>query len=173
MLQYFIGIIFPDEVETKLEQMRGEFAASMVYMPPPHITLAQRLEIKTGVELLLDRLLEVTSRWKPFPLVFEKVEYWQGLINGAYVAVRDPHPVLGLHHDVYNCIDDLLADGFADPYKIVEYVPHLTIGAYIPEDIFPKVKQRIDSMSLYFETEVNSFVLYEDGNDKAVFTFSG
>ena len=173
MAQYAIGLILSETFEKELQQLRDGFADSMVYLPVPHITLAYRFEINTSAEQLNDRLSQVALTRGTIILVFEEAGYFQDKVNTAYLAIRNPQPVIGLHYDIYNRINDLLPDGFEDPFKGGNYVPHLTIGTDIPDDVFLSLKNRLDKTQIHFETEVNSFSLYEDGKGKSVFKLSG
>jgi 2'-5' RNA ligase len=163
--RYAIGLVLPDEVERELDRLRGELSQHMVYVPIPHITLAYPFESEADIDRITEKLHQVAARTKPFTLVLEGFDYFQRDSNVAYIAVVNKQPVADLHYDIDRSIDGLVTDEYQGRFDCEEFTPHVTIGARIPDDVFPLVKKRIEENKVHYESEVTSFSLLSGDED--------
>jgi len=62
-------------------------------------------------------------------------------------------------------------------YDFKRFIPHVTIGEQIPDEVFPTVKKLFLDYELYYEVTISSFTLFSSGEDaiwkpERVFEFS-
>jgi 2'-5' RNA ligase len=176
--QYAVALVLPDEVERELDHLRGEFSQQMAYISLPHVTLAYPFEAKTDVDNITGKLHHVAAKTKPFTLVLDGFDYFQGENNVAYVAVANRQPVVDLYHEINRSLGGLVADEYEGRLSRGEFIPHVTIGARIPDAVLPLVKRRLGEQEVHYETEITSFPLLSDGDDgkwgvMSEFRFSG
>ncbi|UCB43721.1 MAG: 2'-5' RNA ligase family protein [Dehalococcoidales bacterium] len=166
MAQYAVAIVLPDEVERELDRLRGEFARHMANIHIPHITLAYPFESKADSAEIVEKLKQVAVRTKLFTLVLDGFDYFDRDSNVAYIAVVTKQPVIDLHYDINRSIDGLVADEYQGRFEREEFTPHVTIGARIPDDIFPEVKKRLAEEKVHYESDITSFSLFSIGEDR-------
>ena len=165
MTLYAVALVLPDEVERELDRLRGEFSQHMVYISIPHITLAYPFEVKVDISQIAEKLHQVAAGTKSFTLVLDGFDYFERDSNVAYIAVANKQPVIDLHYDINHSIDGLVADEHRGGFSREEFTPHVTIGAGIPDAVFPDVKRMLAEYEVYYESEITSFYLFSDGGD--------
>ncbi len=165
MTQYAVALVLPDEMEIELDRLRGEFNQHMAYISIPHITLTYPFEAKTDIDRIAEKLHEVAARTKSFTLVLEGFDYFDRDSNVAYVVVVNKQPLIDLYSDINHSIDGLVVDKYHGQFDREDFTPHVTIGAGIPDDIFPMVKKRLSEDEVHYETGITYFSLLSDGGD--------
>ena len=141
--RYAVALVLPDEIEELLDRLRGKFSENMTHISIPHITLAYPFTTGIDITLINDKLREAAGRTKAFRLVLDGVEYFESDSNVAYVAIANKQPVVDLHRDINRSLNNLVVDGYKGEFNMENFIPHVTIGTAIPDDILPEVKETV------------------------------
>ena len=166
MIDYAIALIFPGAIAKELNVLREKYLHYVGYTIEPHLTLVYPLLLEVDISLVKEKLDAVSKRTKPFTLILNGIEYFEGKNNVAYAAIKDKQPVVALHIDIMRSLNGLIKEEYtAGQYNLERFTPHVTIGEQIPEDVFPAVKNRFSGYRLHYEIEMDSFVLFSAGED--------
>ena len=169
MTLYAVALILPDEIGKELDRLRNEFSTNMVYIPIPHLTLVYPFTPAIDVSALVDKLKQVAETTVPFTITLNGIGYFEGKNNVAYVAVNSIEPVINLQRKIIFSLAGLLKDELKDEqgnFNLDRFVPHVTIGELIPDEILTEFKRHFSKYITHYETEVTSFSLFvrnEDG----------
>ena len=155
---YAIALMLPDEVERELERLRGEFASHVAYVPFAHITVMYPFSTEDR-SLVADRLVSIAAHTKPFPIVLDGIWYFENPERVAYLMVKKADAIRALRKDIKVALAGAVKE--RDEGEL-EFHPHVTIGASIPEDLFPIVKQRLSNCHPYFEVGIHAFSLFSN-----------
>jgi len=157
--QYAVALVLPDIVEKELERLRGEFTSRVVFVPVAHITLIYPFESSRREELL--STLELTvRRLAPFRIILHGIKYFELPERVAYLAVGNPAPVVNIHNVITESFAGLIP---GTPEPGLTYLPHVTIAANIPPEVFPGMKQSFTREQPHFELTVESLILFVNG----------
>jgi 2'-5' RNA ligase len=159
MALHAIGLILPDKIETELDRLRNGYSKNMVYITIPHITLVQPFTPRVDVTMLTDKLRQVTEKTAPFTVGLNSIAYFEGKNNVAYIAVVNRQPLIDLHRDISLSIKGLLK-GEQEGFTLDNFVPHVTIGQQIPDDLLPQIKQSLSKRIINYEITITSFALF-------------
>lgn len=132
---------------------------------PPHITL--RAEVDTdeaGLNLVADKLNDITSSAKLFNIAIEKVGTFKPINNVIYLKVTADEALYDLNKALH--IDD-----FGGPAEY-QYVPHITLAQGITgdelDDIYGQLRmskinfeESIDRIHLLYQLENGSWTVFE------------
>ncbi len=181
MTFYAVALILPDKIEKELDRLRNGYSKQMVYISIPHLTLAYPFVPTVKVPLLTNKLKQVAERTKPFILILKGIDYFAGRNNVAYIAVGNKRPLVELHRDITFALEGLCKDELKDDqgnFNLDRYVPHVTIGEQIPDDLFPKIKQKLAESIIDYKIKMTSFSLFVKTQDEEwtlgdKFIFSG
>ena len=138
MAQYAAALVFPNELSRQIDALRQDYLQYVHYVHysiQPHITLVYPFTPDADITLIKEKMRQVAQNSNPFTLVLDGFEYFEGE-NVAYIAVADKEPVTELHYALNQSIDDLISGEFKGRFDHLTFVPHLTIGAQIPDDVF-------------------------------------
>ncbi len=163
---YAAALVFPENIEKDLVELRANYQQYMYYTIIPHITLLYPFVSGDNIDAIKQKLEEVAARTKPFTLVLYGVEYFEGENNVPYIAIANKQPVTDLFYDINKSIDNLLDEKFRGRYIGRQFVPHMTISEQIPDDVFPKIKKQLAGFHPHYECEMNGFSLFSAGEDE-------
>ena len=178
MIDYAIALTFPSEVSKGLNGLREKYKEYVGYTIEPHLTLAYPFVPTVDISIIKEKLEAVARKTKTFTLVLNGIEYFEEGNNVAYAAVENKQPVIGLHIDVMSSLEGFITEENTDGmYDFERFIPHVTIGAQIPDEVFPTVKKLFLDYELHYEVTISSFTLFSSGEDaiwkpERVFEFS-
>ena len=179
MIDYAVALTFPGKIAKELNRLRQEYNQYVGYTIEPHLTLVYPLLPEGDISIVKEKLDAVGKKAKPFTLILNGIEYFEGKNNVAYVAIENKQPVKALHTDIMLSLSGLIKEEYTDgQYNFERFTPHVTIGEQIPEAVFPSVKKMFSDYRLHFEIEMASFALFSSGDDAkwrvdSVFQLSG
>ena len=156
---YAVALVLPDTIESLLAGLRGDFKNRMVYVPIPHITLVYPFITKVDTGAIKNKLEQIAHRTKPFTIELSEIGYFHRDSNTAYIGIARSQPVIDLHDILQNEIV-LMDDEHSIFFSSEIFVPHVTIGSEIPDDIFPEFKCLLDQEVISVECLISSFWLF-------------
>ena len=166
MTLYAVALILPDQIEQILDNLRGDYNRYMNYIDIPHLTLVYPFVPEVDITIVNEKLEEVAKRTKPFTLVLNGIEYFEGDNNVAYAAIENKRPVIDLHTDIIHSLNGLIKEEYTNgQFNVDRFVPHVTIGEHIPDVVFLTVKKTFADYQLHYEIEIVSFPLFSLGED--------
>ncbi len=166
MIDYAVALTFPSEFAKKLNGLREKYNQNVGYTIEPHLTLVYPFLPEVNIGIIEEKLDEAGKRTKPFTLLLKGIEYFEGVNNVAYAAIENKEPVTALHADIMRSLNGLIKEEYTDgQYNIDKFIPHVTIGEQIPDDVFPTVKRKFSDYELHYETEITSFTLFSGSED--------
>jgi len=160
MIIYLVVLTIPGEVGKELDTLREEYGKYMNYTIEPHVTLKYPFVPKVDLAVVKKKLEVVARKKKPFVLRLSGIKYFEGGNNVAYVAIDNERPVIDLHIDVVKSLRGLVEEESELEYDPERFVPHVTLGEHIPDDVFPTVKKQLSNYELRYEVDVVSFDLF-------------
>ena len=179
MIDYAVALTFPSEVDELLSRLREIYNQYIGYTIKPHLTLVYPFVPQVDITIIKEKLKAVAKRTKPFTLVLNGIEYFEGANNVAYAANENKQPVIDLHIDIISPLKELIKEEYTNgQYNLERFTPHVTIGGQIPDEIFPTIKKKFSDYDIHHEIEIVSFVLFSSGEDAiwkpaCVFELSG
>lgn len=178
MTSYAVVLTFPQQVEKELKDLRDRYNKYVTYSIVPHITLKQPFKSRVELSVVNERLSAVANRTKPFVLILDGVEYFEEVNNVVYVAIKNNKPVADLHADIVRSLEGLVEAEYEVDYGLDRFTPHMTIAEQIPDEVFPVVKKELSSYKANHKVAMDSFSLYNQGEDKiwklgTIFRLSG
>ena len=177
MIQGAVVLTFPEDVRGVLERLRERHNRYVNYSIEPHVTLKYPFAVSCEIGLIKDRLAPVARMTRSFTMVLNGVAFFQDRENVAYVAIEDPGPVVRLHTEVVRSLQGLTGDDEGH-YEFEDFIPHATIAAAIPDEVFPAVKRSLSGLEVRHSVAVTSLSLITAGEDRVwtpthVFGLSG
>ena len=161
---YAVVLTFSGEIAGMLSKLCEDYQQYINYTIVPHITLIYPFEPSFGLNRVTDKLAEVAKRTRPFTLVLNGIEFFERDNNVAYVAVENKQTVKELHVSLFQSLKGLVK-GMVD-YNLDKFVPHMTIGERIPEEMLLGVKQRFSDYRLCYKCPVTYFSLFSEDKGK-------
>ena len=152
-----VALTFPEDVRRVLDRLRERHNRYVSYSIEPHVTLKFPFAVTCELDLIEDRLTAVAGRTRSFTMVLNGVAFFEEREKVAYVAIEDPGPVVRLHTEVVRSLQGLTKD--EGEYELEGFIPHATIAAAIPDEVFPAVKRSLSGLKLRHSVEVTSFSL--------------
>ncbi len=146
------------KAKTELSRWRERYAGCMKYTIEPHITIKFPFTLRADIGIIQARLNDIAGRTKSFMLILDGVRYWEGQNNVAYVAVKNPLPVYNIHTAVIHGLEEFTA-GY-NTYDLGNFVPHLTLGEHIPDELLPKIKTELAGFQIKYRIRVTSFTMF-------------
>ena len=157
---YAVVLTFPDEINGELDILRKNYKQYVNYTIVPHVTLKMPFTLVADITVVIDRLKAIAEKTRSFTLVIAGIQFFDEPGKVAYVAIENKKPVLELHTDIVNSLQGLVKGGGMEIHELDRFVPHITIGASIPDDVFPAVKRLLSDHHLHLECEISAFSLY-------------
>ena len=160
--RYALALILPHEVGTLLDELRGQFRSQMTYINMPHITLGYFM---TNLELpdIKETFARLAETNASFTLQLDKIDYFEGKFNTAYVAIDNHQPVIGLRASIINRLQGLDGTSFEDMANSETYHPHVTIGTNIPESSFSTIREYLSKLKVHLVVQAETLALASFG----------
>lgn len=174
---YTVILTFPKNVEEELKKLRRKYNKYTSYSIDPHITLKQPFRPIVASAIIDKKLRAVAERTKPFNLILNRIEYFEGANNVAYAAIKNKKSVIGLHTDIVRSLKGLVKEKYKEEFELEKFLPHATISEEIPNKAFPVIKKELSSYKLKHKIKIDFFSLYFEGKKEiwkpaGVFKFS-
>lgn len=165
MYKYAVVLTTHGKAKKELSRWREKYAGYMKYTIAPHVTVKFPFTLKADISIIQARLNKIAERTKSFTLILDGVRYWEGQNNVAYVAVKNPRPVYDIHTAIIHDLEGLTAGN--NTYDRENFVPHVTLGEYIPADSLPMIKEELSGFHFSYRIKVTSFTMFgsEPNND--------
>jgi 2'-5' RNA ligase len=156
-----VALTFSDEIEKVFSKLRGDYQQYMNYTFVPHITLYLFMPV-VDINVINEKLGEIAKKTKPFILVLDGIEYFEGENNMAFVAIKNKTQVKELHVAIFQSLKGIVEDVWN--YNLNRFTPHMTIGERIPQEVFPSVMNKFSNYKLNYECRITDFNLFTEEN---------
>ena len=160
MTLYAVVLTFSDEHVKELNKLREKYQRYVSYTIVPHLTLKYPFTLIADIAIVNDKLKAVAGKIKPFTLVLNGIEFFEGINNVAYAAIENKRPVIALHAEIVHSLKGLVKEEDEEIYELDRFTPHVTMGESIPEDVFPAIKKMLADYDLHLECQISAFSLY-------------
>jgi 2'-5' RNA ligase len=160
---YAIALVLSDKIAEKLNELRTDYQQEMDYVIIPHLTLVYPFSPVFSLFQINEQLEKVARRHEPFSITLSGIQFFENSNNVVYAALENIKPVKKLHTDIITSLESFIQYWNIDAdYNLEKYVPHVTIGAKIPDKIFPEIKKKYSRYRFHFEETVTQFSLFAD-----------
>lgn len=163
---YAIVLTFPPKISGEIDKYRSEFHRYVRYTIEPHLTLIQPFSIRSEISVISSHLQKIAERTSPFTLVLDGVAFFEGRNNAAYLSIMNKKPVAALHMDIIKSLEDAIDEGSNGRFHRENYIPHVTYGEQIPDEVLPDVKKELAGFHPHYECEITGFSLFSAGEDE-------
>jgi 2'-5' RNA ligase len=164
-ITYSIALLLSAKTAGKLSKLRSDYQQETNYIVNPHITLVYPFSPVFSLFQVNEQLEKVARRHKPFSVILNHVAFFEKGNNVIYAGLHTNRTVKNLHMDIFRSLEGLIQEWNIDvDYNMEKYVPHVTIGANIPDSIFPDIKKKYSAYSIHCEDMVTRFFLFSDNN---------
>ena len=175
---YGIFLTFNSNIEKVFNRLHENFERYFNLPAAPHLTLMYPFVPVFSLFMVNEQLEKVARRTKAFNIVLDGIKFFENESNVIYAAVENKRAVKKLHMDIAGALEGLVQDWRIDAkYNLERFIPHVTIGNKIPDDIFPDLKKRLSRYGLHFEDIITEFSLYAETDGiwqpKRVFKLAG
>ncbi len=162
---YAVALVLSDKTADELSKLRTDYQQEMDYIIIPHITLVYPFSPVFSLFQINEQLDKVAARHKQFNIVLNHIGFFENGNNVVYAALHNNRPVKKLHTDIFKSLEDFIQYWNIDAdYNLEKYVPHVTIGAKIPDNIFPDVKKKYATYKFHSEDTIKYFSLFSEKN---------
>ena len=162
---YAVALVLSDKTADKLNTLRTDYQQEMDYMITPHITLVYPFSPVFSLFQINEQLEKVARRHEQFNIILNHIGFFENGSNVFYAALHNVRPVKNLHMDIFGSLEGLIKEWHPDSdYNMEKYIPHVTIGARIPDIIFPDIKKKYAAYSIHCEETIKRFILFSEKN---------
>ena len=168
MVSYAVVLTFPEQIERELDILREPYKTYVGYTIPPHITLKFPFILRTDLGDARERLEFVADNARPLHVVLDGVRYFEGDNNVAYVAIGEEKPIRELHSHIHYALEGIVSEEYEElrGFVLDGFIPHVTVGEHIPDEVFPAVKKTLENHRIRYEARLESFHLYSQADDR-------
>lgn len=160
---YAVALELSDKIADKLSKLRTDYQQVMEYMINPHITLVYPFSPVFSLFQINEQLEKVAKRYEPFNINLNGIGFFENGNNVIYAALENIRPVKKLHADIYTSLEGLIKEWQTDvDYNLEKFVPHVTIGANIPDSIFPEIKKKYSRYWFNYKDTITHFSLFSE-----------
>jgi 2'-5' RNA ligase len=160
---YAVALVLSEKTAEKLHELRTDYQQENDYVINPHITLVYPFSPVFSLFQVNEQLDKVASRHQQFNITLSGIGFFENGNNVVYAALENIKPVKKLHTDIFKSLADFIQYWNIDAdYNLEKYVPHVTIGAKIPDKIFPEIKKKYSRYRFRFEEKVTQFSLFSE-----------
>ena len=160
---YAVALILSNKTADKLNKLRTDYQQIMDYIIVPHITLVYPFSPVFSLFQISEQLERVAKKNRQFNIVLNGIKFFENGNNVVYAALKNRRPVKKLHTEIIRSLEGLIKEWRTDgDYNLEKYVPHVTIGAKIPDNIFPDIKKRYSRYKLHSEDTITHFSLFSE-----------
>ncbi len=175
---YAIALVLSGKTADKLSNLRTDYQQVMDYHIVPHITLVYPFSPVFSLFQINVELENIARRHGQFSVILSSIKFFENGNNVIYAALENIRPVKTLHTDIAKSLESLIQYWNIDAdYNLEKYIPHVTIGAKIPDNIFPEVKKKYSRYRFHYEETVTQFSLFSEKKGiwerKRVFQLAG
>jgi 2'-5' RNA ligase len=162
-ITYAIALLLSNQTADKLSKLRTGYQEATGYIVNPHITLVYPFSPVFSLFQVNEQLDKVARRHKQFNVILNHIAFFEDGKNVVYAALHNNRTVKSLHMDIFRSLEGLIQEwNIEADYNLERYVPHVTIGAKIPDSIFPDIKKKYSSYSIHCEDTITRFILFSD-----------
>ena len=160
---YAVTLTFSEETAEKINGLRTEYQELTEYTIVPHITLVYPFSPVFSLFQINEQLEKVARRTKPFNIALNGIEFFENGNNVVYAALENRRPVKKLHIDIIKSLEGLIKELRTDgKFNLEKFVPHVTIGEHIPDNIFPDIKKQYSKCWIHYEEKITRFILFSE-----------
>jgi 2'-5' RNA ligase len=175
---YAVVLTFSSAIQKTLSKLRQEYLQYIDYQIVPHLTLIYPFMPVFSLYKVIEQLEKVARRTKPFDITLDGVDFFEEDSNVIYAAVENKQAVKKLHIDLAGSLEGLIKEQDTDgKYNLERFVPHVTIGNKIPDELFLEIKKKLSKRRLHFEDNITDFTLFAENKGvwqhKRVFELTG
>ena len=132
-------------------------------MITPHITLVYPFSPVFSLFQINEQLFKIAARHVPFSINLNGIGFFENGNNVVYAALENIKPVKKLHMDMVKSLESFIQYwNIEADYNLEKYVPHVTIGAKIPDNVWPEIKKKYSRYKFHFEETVTQFTLFSE-----------
>jgi len=158
---YAVVLTFPDDIEAVISKLLINFEQYFNHSIVPHMTLIYPFTPVFSLYRVYEQLEKVAKETKPFNITLNRIKYFEGENNVAYAALENKRIVKKLHIDLTKALEGLVKERSIDArYTLERFMPHVTIGSRIPDDVLPELRQKLSRFHLYYTNYVTEFSLF-------------
>jgi len=126
---YFIGILPPDDIATKVQQVKKEsvekYDSKEAYNKPPHFTLQIPFKAPEEIEeVIVPQLIFFAEEQEPFTVNLSGFNHFRKDV--IFIDVEDPTPMKSLHAELIEYLRNEM--GFTNRSKNNSFTPHMTVA---------------------------------------------
>jgi 2'-5' RNA ligase len=160
---YAVTLTFSEETAEKINGLRTEYQELTDYVIDPHITLVYPFMPVFSLFRVNEQLDKVARRTKQFSITLNGIEFFENGNNVVYAALENRRPVKKLHTDIIKSLEGLIKEWRTDgKFNLEKFVPHVTIGEHIPDNIFPEIKKQYSKYWIHYEEKITRFILFSE-----------
>jgi len=160
---YAVALVLSEKTAGKLNNLRTDYQQEMDYLIVPHLTLVYPFSPVFSLFQINEQLEKVARRHEQFSITLSGIKFFENGNNVAYAALENIKPVKKLHTDISKSLESFIQYWNTDAdYNFEKYVPHVTIGAKIPDNIFPEIKRKYARYRFHYEEIVMQFSLFSE-----------
>jgi 2'-5' RNA ligase len=160
---YAVVLTFSPAIEKILSRLRQEYLQYVDYTIVPHLTLIYPFMPVFSLYRVYEQLEKVARQTKPFEITLNGIDFFEEDSNVIYAAIENKRAVKKLHIDLIRSLEGLIKEQYTDgKYNLERFVPHVTIGNKIPDEIFLDLKQKLSKRHLHFEDNITDFSLFAE-----------
>jgi len=160
---YSIDLTFSEDIEKVLSKMRRDFQQYIDYVIVPHITLVYPFAPVFSLYQIYEQLEKVAKHTRQFDITLKGIKYFENENKVVYAAIQDRRRVKKLHTDIIRALDGFIKETQTDgKFNLDNYIPHVTIGSHIPDNVFKSIKQRFSRYKLHFEDKITYINLFAE-----------
>lgn len=166
-LKTYSIVVFPSsKVQEVANSYRKRYDPTYALIPP-YIRLKEAFELEQDqLPALVNHLRQVADGTKPFPIRFHRVSTFHPTNNVVFLAIQNKEPLEALHQKIVG--------GFFQKPEMFAFVPHLTIGRDLSDDVLKDVTSQLGMVQFDLTSDVDRFHLItqqEDGTWSVYQTF--
>ncbi|MGD0794746.1 MAG: 2'-5' RNA ligase family protein [Dehalococcoidales bacterium] len=158
-----VVLTFSPDIENTLSRLCEEYLIYIDYKIVPHLTLIYPFTPVFSLYKVNEQLEKVAKQTKQFNITLNGINYFEDDSNVAYAAIENKRAVKKLHIDLISSLEGLIKEQYTDgKYNLDRFVPHVTIGNKIPDEIFLEIKKKLLKYRLHFEDNITDFSLFAE-----------
>ena len=156
--QMAVALLFPEDVSREIDEVRERFGSARARAIVPHITVVYPFVALARTDVVIEELKPVAAMTKPFPIVLDGFNHFDGEPAVAFITVKNPKPVAELHSTVLGALEGLREGG--SEFELAEFVPHVTLNDSVSRDDIGPLMSELSKVGFRREVTVDSFGLF-------------
>jgi 2'-5' RNA ligase len=173
-----VVLTFRDSLEKVIAKLLADYEEYFHRDIVPHLTLIYPFTPVFSLFRVNEQLEKVAGQTKPFAITFDGLDFFEENSNVVYAAVANARAVKNLHFNLVGSLEGLIKELETDGrFNLEMFVPHVTIGNKIPDDMFLELKRKLSRYHFHYEDDITDFTLFSEANGvwqpKRVFKLEG